>query len=90
MIIGVMEDMTFTTQKQRISEDARLFVICDGCYEIRDASGEMADYNTFETFMLANASEPDPLEALENWALEKQGASTLDDDFSIMEIQFPA
>ena len=50
----------------------------------------MADYQAFETFMLANASGPDPLEALEQWALEKQGASTLDDDFSIMEIQFPA
>jgi sigma-B regulation protein RsbU (phosphoserine phosphatase) len=90
MIIGVMEDMTFTTQKQRISEDARLFVICDGCYEIRDASGEMADYNAFETFMMANAAGPDPLESLEQWAIEKQGGSTLDDDFSIMEIQFPA
>ncbi len=90
MIIGVMEDMTFTTQKQRISNDARLFVICDGCYEIRDASGEMADYNAFETFMMANAAGRDSLGALEQWALEKQGGSTLDDDFSIMEIQFPA
>ena len=90
MIIGVMENMHFATQTCRIPNDARLFVICDGCYEVRDPSGEMADYNTFETFMLANAAGPDPLEALELWALEKHGASTLDDDFSIMEIQFPA
>ena len=90
MIIGVMENMHFATQTCRIPNDARLFVICDGCYEVRDPSGEMADYQAFETFMLANASGPDPLEALEQWALEKQGASTLDDDFSIMEIQFPA
>jgi sigma-B regulation protein RsbU (phosphoserine phosphatase) len=90
MIIGVMENMQFATQTCRIPNDARLFVICDGCYEVRDQSGEMADYNTFETFMLANASGPDPLEALEQWALKKHGASTLDDDFSIMEIQFPA
>jgi serine phosphatase RsbU (regulator of sigma subunit) len=85
-----MENMQFATQTCRIPNDARLFVISDGCYEVRDPSGEMADYNTFETFMLANAAGPDPLEALELWALEKHGASTLDDDFSIMEIQFPA
>ena len=90
MIIGVMENMHFATQTCHIPNDARLFVICDGCCEVRDPSGEMADYQAFETFMLANASGPDPLEALEQWALEKQGASTLDDDFSIMEIQFPA
>ena len=90
MIIGVMEDMHFITQSCCISSDARLFVICDGCYEIRNASGEMADYLSFETFMKANAAGRDPLEALEQWALEKQGSSTLDDDFSIMEIQFPA
>lgn len=90
IIIGVMEDMHFTTESCRISSEARLFVICDGCYEIRNASGEMADYQSFETFMKANAAEPDPLGSLERWALKKQGSSTLDDDFSIMEIQFPA
>ncbi|MFM8716853.1 MAG: PP2C family protein-serine/threonine phosphatase, partial [Spartobacteria bacterium] len=90
MIIGVMENTHFATQACRIPNNARLFVICDGCYEIRNAAGGMADYQAFETFMLANAAEPDPLANLERWALEKHGASTLDDDFSIMEIQFPA
>lgn len=90
MIIGVMENMAFTTLKRRLSPDARLFVICDGCYEIRDASGGMADYNAFEAFMLANATHPDSLGLLEQWALQKNGTSTLDDDFSIVEIQFPA
>jgi hypothetical protein len=50
----------------------------------------MTDYNAFEAFMTANTHTPDPLGALESWALAMRGESTLEDDFSIIEIQFPA
>ena len=90
MIIGVMEDTPFSTQRCVIPQGARLYVLCDGCYEIRNASGEMADYQAFETFMTAHADSPDPLGDLENWAIAQRGESTLEDDFSIMQIQFPA
>jgi len=90
MIIGVIEDTAFTTQSCEIPVGARLFVLCDGCYEIRNASGEMTDYSAFEAFMTGNASATDPLGDLENWAIAMRGASTLEDDFSIIEIQFPA
>ena len=90
MIIGVMEDTPFSTQNCTILPGARLYVLCDGCYEIRNASGEMADYAAFEAFMTAHADSPDPLGDLENWAIAQRGETTLEDDFSIMEIQFPA
>ena len=90
MIIGVIEGTAFTTQSCEIPVGARLFVLCDGCYEIRNASGEMTDYSAFEAFMTGNASATDPLGDLENWAIAMRGASTLEDDFSIIEIQFPA
>ena len=90
MIIGVMEDTPYSTQTCTIPPGARLYVLCDGCYEIRNASGDMADYKAFEAFMTANAGSKDPLGDLENWAIAQRGESTLEDDFSIMEIQFPA
>jgi sigma-B regulation protein RsbU (phosphoserine phosphatase) len=90
MIIGVMEDTPFSTQNCTILPGARLYVLCDGCYEIRNASGEMADYAAFEAFMTAHADSPDPLGDLENWAIAQRGESILEDDFSIMQIQFPA
>jgi sigma-B regulation protein RsbU (phosphoserine phosphatase) len=90
MIIGVMEDTPFSTQRCKIPPGSRLYVLCDGCYEIRNASGEMADYTAFEAFMTAHADSPDPLADLENWAITQRGESTLEDDFSIMQIQFPA
>ena len=90
MIIGVMEDTPFSTQRCVMPPGARLYVLCDGCYEIRSSSGEMADYAAFETFMTVHADSPDPLGDLENWAIAQRGESTLEDDFSIMQIQFPA
>ncbi len=90
MIIGVMEDTPYSTQSCALPVGARLFVLCDGCYEIRNASGDMSDYNAFEAFMTGNAGATDPLGDLESWAIAMRGESTLEDDFSIIEIQFPA
>jgi sigma-B regulation protein RsbU (phosphoserine phosphatase) len=90
MIIGVMEDTPHSTQRCVIPPGARLYVLCDGCYEIRNASGEMTDYNAFEAFMTGNAGATDLLGDLESWAIAMRGESTLEDDFSIIEIQFPA
>jgi hypothetical protein len=50
----------------------------------------MTDYDAFEAFMTGNASATDPLGDLESWAIAMRGESTLEDDFSIIEIQFPA
>jgi sigma-B regulation protein RsbU (phosphoserine phosphatase) len=90
MIIGVMEDTSYSTQRCMIPLGSRLYVLCDGCYEIRSSSGEMADYAAFEAFMTVHADSPNPLGDLENWAIAQRGESTLEDDFSIMQIQFPA
>ncbi len=89
MIIGVMEDMPFAAQSVEIPPGSRLFVPCDGCYEIRNAAGEMQDYDAFEAVMRSQATAPDPLEKLEAWAVEKRGAECLEDDFSIIQVQFP-
>jgi serine phosphatase RsbU (regulator of sigma subunit) len=64
-------------------------VLCDGCYEIRTASDGMLDYDAFEDYLRTNAGAPDLLERLEHRALTESGQSTLDDDFSIVQIEFP-
>lgn len=89
MIIGMMEDMHFAEKTCEIPAEARLIVLCDGCYEIRSASGEMGDYETFQAFLQANASASDLLERVETWTVQKHGDKTLEDDFSIIEVQFP-
>jgi sigma-B regulation protein RsbU (phosphoserine phosphatase) len=89
MIIGVMDNMHFAENTCEISAEARLIVLCDGCYEIRNASGEMRDYETLQAFLQANASASDLLERVETWAVQEHGDKTLEDDFSIIEVQFP-
>jgi len=89
MIIGVMESMPYTALSVAIPGGSRLFVPCDGCYEIRDATGAMGDYAEFESVVRSNVESPNVLEAVENRALAKRGADTLEDDFSIIQILFP-
>ncbi|MEI8292593.1 MAG: SpoIIE family protein phosphatase [bacterium] len=90
MIIGVMENRPFASQRCKIPAGASLFVVCDGCYEIRSASGDMLDYKALEAFLRADAKAPDVLERLETWAITKRGQNTLEDDFTIVQIDFPA
>jgi hypothetical protein len=46
------------------------------------------DFETFEQFMRLHVSEPDALERLHAWVRERHGEGPLDDDFSIVRINF--
>jgi sigma-B regulation protein RsbU (phosphoserine phosphatase) len=88
MIVGAMDSMVFGSQSCPIPSGACLVVFSDGCYEIRDAVGQMMEFGEFETFMRAHATSPDGLEKLFSWVHERRGDGPLDDDFSIVRIQF--
>jgi serine phosphatase RsbU (regulator of sigma subunit) len=62
--------------------------LCDGCYEIRDAIGQMMEFDEFEKFMQHHGSSLKGLETLLSWVRERHGDGPLDDDFSIVRIQF--
>lgn len=89
MAIGMMEGTIFPVQKHAVPAGAKLFVVCDGCYEIKDVNGAMGGFGAFEEFLLAHAGSAHPLGDLENRALEIQGSANLDDDFSVIEVRFP-
>jgi hypothetical protein len=65
-----------------------LLVLCDGCYEIPDKEGKMMEFDEFEQYMQTHAFQPDGLDQLLNWARARHGEGPLDDDFSIVRIQF--
>jgi sigma-B regulation protein RsbU (phosphoserine phosphatase) len=88
LIVGAMEDVAYSSQSFRVPPGAQLLVLCDGCYEIRDAFGQVMEFDDFEKFMQAGGTEPDGLERLFNWVRERHGDGPLDDDFSIVRIQF--
>lgn len=88
MIIGALPESRFETQTCQVPEGATLLVLCDGCYEIRDASGAMLAFDEFEAFMRQQGHEPNGLGKLFAWVKKRQGGGKLMDDFSIVRIRF--
>ena len=87
-IIGLMEGMEYDTESRTVADGDQLVVLCDGCFEIQDDQGKYMDFETFEAFMSENGRAPDGLEQLQTWVRARHGESPLDDDFSIVRIQF--
>jgi len=83
-----MEGMAYSSQSCTIPHGATLLVLCDGCYEIRDPIGQMMEFGQFEQFMREHGTSPDGLETLLSWVRDRHGDGPLDDDFSIVRIQF--
>lgn len=88
MMIGVMPDSSFPSESCRIAEGASLFVLSDGCYEIRNPQGGILAFEEFETFLHQRGHSETVLSELLAWVQRKQGGEHLDDDFSIVRIRF--
>ena len=88
VIVGAMEDMAYQTRTCQVGPGDSLLVLCDGCYEIKDAEGNFMEFETFERFMRQHVDAPDALDRLHSWVRDRHGEGPLDDDFSIVRIHF--
>jgi sigma-B regulation protein RsbU (phosphoserine phosphatase) len=88
LIIGGMEGAAYTNETIVIPPGAQLFVLCDGCYEIKRPDGSTREFDEFENFMRENGMRPDGLERLMQWVKAHHGDGPLDDDFSIVRVCF--
>ncbi len=88
MIVGVMPESLFPSQTVQVPPGAALVVACDGCYEIRDASGAMGGFEEFEEFLRRHGQSESALADLLVSVHRRQGAETLEDDFSIVRVRF--
>jgi sigma-B regulation protein RsbU (phosphoserine phosphatase) len=88
LIVGAMPDLAYTSQSCHVPPGACLIVLCDGCYEVRDPIGQIMEFDEFAQFMRTNGTVPEGLDTLINWVRERHGDGPLDDDFSIVRIQF--
>jgi sigma-B regulation protein RsbU (phosphoserine phosphatase) len=88
MIIGALPGSTYESHTCSVPEAATLLVLCDGCYEIGDASGAMVAFDEFEAFMRHQGQAPNGLGKLFAWVKKRQGGGKLMDDFSIVRIRF--
>jgi len=88
LVIGVMPDMHYESDTCTIPPGARLYVMSDGTYEIRTPEGVL-DFAEFEAFFEKHGHDPDALDQLIAWATCHHGSLPLEDDFSIIRIDFP-
>lgn len=88
MLIGAIPDMRFASEALEIEPGSRLFVLCDGTYEIKRPDNTMIEFDDFKAYMQAHGAEPEGLEELLAWVRELRGGGALEDDFSIFRVAF--
>jgi sigma-B regulation protein RsbU (phosphoserine phosphatase) len=88
MLIGAMPGMRYTSASCEIAPGSRLLVLCDGTYEIKKPDGTMIEFDDFKLFMAENGARADGLERLLAWVRELRGGQPLEDDFSIVRVEF--
>jgi sigma-B regulation protein RsbU (phosphoserine phosphatase) len=86
-MIGMVAQAPFESGRKVIPEGARMYVFSDGVYEVGPADGALVDYDTFLKELTAESPEG-ALDHMVSFAKRWRGADSLDDDFSMVELQF--
>lgn len=89
--IGMMPDEEFSNQVCHVSKHDRLYIFSDGVYEIENDNGLLWGFDAFvEMLKLEKNDDPNVniLGTILQAAQRFCGQDTLEDDFSILEIQF--
>jgi len=88
-ILGMLPRTNYIAQSAVIGAPARLYVFSDGAFEIERPDGSML---TFDEFQAALCRPPvdgeSELQRLLDFARDTRGDRVLEDDFSIMKLEF--
>ncbi len=90
LVVGVMPGIEYQSETIPVPEGARLFVLSDGTYEIKQAEAMLA-FEEFEAFFQQHGNAPDFLDHLTHWINSlnaANGPGPLEDDFSIVCLDF--
>lgn len=86
--IGMVDDMTYETQRVELAPSARLLVYSDGVFEIEKTDGVMWQHGEFVSYISGVLTGEALGDTLLNHVRELHGGPTLADDFSFMEVRF--
>jgi phosphoserine phosphatase RsbU/P len=90
MLVGAMPNVSYKSATSLIPENSRLFVFCDGAYEIARPDGTRLDFDSdFAPYLLRNGRSLNIPEQVLSWIRSVHGSETLTDDFSFLAIDFP-
>ena len=89
-IIGGLSDIAYPARSVAIPPGSRLFVYCDGAFEIELRDGSRLDFDgVFVPRVMAAAGDPNAPTALLEWARSIHRTPDLEDDFSMLAVEFP-
>lgn len=86
-IIGAFPKMVSCSSSARVEPGSRLYVFSDGVYEVEAPDGAMWDLDGLHEF-LARPAAGEELDALHAFVRRMRGSDVLEDDFSLVRIEF--
>ena len=89
MMVGGMPNSRYPSQACEVPTGSRLFLFCDGVYELTLPDGRIYTLDEFAALLgQLPAGEPVDLDAVVAQIRHLCGSSQLDDDLSLIAIQF--
>jgi sigma-B regulation protein RsbU (phosphoserine phosphatase) len=87
-IVGIMENLEYATSTYTMPQDARLYLITDGCFEIVGEEGPLLEVEELYDFLEDRSHHPS---SIEDWHLlvrDRHPEGELDDDFTMLSLHF--
>jgi sigma-B regulation protein RsbU (phosphoserine phosphatase) len=84
-----MEGIAYTSGTVAVGDPGTLYIFSDGAYEISRPDGSMWSLQGLKEYILARGGEDSSeIETLYRSLQEMQGSDDLEDDFSMLKIEF--
>jgi len=91
MLIGAMPAISYRSATTEVPAHSRLFVFCDGVYEIKRPDNTMLDFDDeFVPYLISNGRSPSIADDVLSWVRLMRGGDKLADDFSFLAMDFSA
>lgn len=87
-LVGMMEDSEFSTNAIKIQPEDRLLLLSDGVFEVNSRNGTPGEFDDFVAHAKSHCQSDALLDDLRKRAVSIRGEAQLEDDFSLLDIQF--
>lgn len=88
-MIGGLEEYDFVSKEIEIPVNSKLFIFSDGVYEIQQSNGKMWElHDLYEYLTSLSLNGGNEIDMLYEHSIELNSGKKLDDDFSILKIEF--
>lgn len=86
--IGGLPGVSYKEEMIDLADSARLYIFSDGAYEVAGPDGAIWTLEEMSDYMAARRSEEEEIDKLYAFLQERVGKPILDDDFSMIRIDF--